>query len=80
MDIWLIVLVIFVVSLITVVALGLRNARRSPSVDDPPAVEPDYVAERETSRQGAMSEEDRAWQAASQEKDRTNREGTPPPP
>jgi hypothetical protein len=78
-NIWWIVLAIFVLAVIAVVSVVLRNARQGPSVNaQPPASDRDFVQEREASRLGGMSEEDRAWQAASLEKDRTTREGTPP--
>ena len=51
--------------------------------DDRPAdapVDRDYVQEREDRRQGQMSDEDRAWGAASQQRDRDNRERNQPPP
>ena len=45
--------------------------------DAPPAGEPaprDFAQDREDSRQGRLSEEDRAWQKASLERDRDRRE------
>ena len=81
MDIWWIVLVLFILATIVVVYVVLRNARQGPGVgQQPPTTERDFVEDRETSRLGNMSEEDQAWQTASLEKDRANREQKPPTP
>jgi hypothetical protein len=68
MDVWWIVLV------------GVLRSVRARSGDAGPtqAADQDFVEERESSRLGAMSEEDRAWQAASLEKNRANRDESPP--
>jgi hypothetical protein len=53
--------------------------RRRP---DTPAAAPtplDHAQERENRRQGGMSDEDRAWEAASQDRDRQRREQTQAP-
>ena len=50
--------------------------------DDQPAdaAHRDHAQEREDRRVGQMSEEDRAWEAASQQRDRESRERNQPPP
>ena len=51
--------------------------------DAPPAGAPaprDFAQDREDSRQGRLSEEDRAWQEASLERDRVRRERDQSPP
>ncbi|MDP8974304.1 MAG: hypothetical protein M3N45_14335 [Actinomycetota bacterium] len=56
--------------------------RRRPN-DDQPADAPvhrDYVQEREEARLADMSEEDRAWGAASQQRERDTREHEQRPP
>jgi hypothetical protein len=45
-----------------------------------PAAPRDYTQEREDHRQAQMSDEDRAWGAASQQRDRENRERDQTPP
>ena len=60
----------------------LDRLRRRPD-DDRPAAAPadrDYAQEREERRLAQMSEEDRAWGAASQQRDRDTRERDQPPP
>lgn len=57
----------------------LRRRRQ----DDRPAETPthrDYEQEREDHRSGQLSEEDRAWGEASQQRDREKRERDQPPP
>jgi hypothetical protein len=49
-----------------------------PDVDESPAVQGDYAQDREAARLSDMSAEDQAWQAASLEKERANREQKPP--
>ena len=79
MNIWWIVLAIFVLAAISVLVVVMRSSRQGPEVNaQPPAPDRDYVQDRDASRLGGMSEEDRAWQAASLEKERATREGTPP--
>ena len=59
------------------------NRLRRPRRDDQPADAPasrDYAQEREDRHLAQMSEEDRAWEAASQQRDRDNRERNQPPP
>jgi len=57
--------------------LQRRPAARPPS--DPPA-ERDYTQDREDRRVGRLSDEDRAWELASQQRGRDARaEKTPPP-
>ena len=78
-DIWWIVLAIAVLAVITIVSVVLRNARRERGDHaQDPVPDRDFVQERETVRQRGMSDDDQAWQAASLEKDRATREGTPP--
>jgi hypothetical protein len=81
MEGWWIVLGILVLAVIGIFYVLLHRSGRGPR---PPDAEPtanrDFVQERETARLGDMSEEDRAWQAASLEKDRTRRDGPQPPP
>lgn len=77
MNIWWIVLVLFILATIAVVYPLLRRARQQPILEDT-APDRDFGEERETSRMGNLSAEDQAWQAASQEKERANREQTPP--
>ena len=50
--------------------------------DDQPADAParDYAQERDDRRQAGMSDEDKAWAAASQQRDRESRERDQPPP
>jgi membrane protein implicated in regulation of membrane protease activity len=76
-DIWWIVLVVFILAAVAVLFAMLRGFKQPPSLDDTSSAR-DFVAERETSRIGDMSVEDQAWQAASLAKDRANRERTPP--
>ena len=79
MDIWWIVGILFVLAAIVVVSVVLRNSRQGASVEQQTSTtERDFVEERETSRLGNMSEEDQAWQRASLDKDRANRDEPPP--
>lgn len=79
MEIWWIVLALFVLAAIVVLAVVWRNARQGSSENAPTsAPDRDFAADREASRLSGMSAEDRDWQAASLEKDRANRERTPP--
>jgi biopolymer transport protein ExbB/TolQ len=79
-DFWWIVMTIIVLAVIgTVYVVMRRNSRAAQANEGAPAANRDFVGERETSRLGDMSEEDRAWQAASLEQDRANREQHPPP-
>jgi cbb3-type cytochrome oxidase subunit 3 len=81
MEWWWIVLAALVLAVIGIVYFVQRRARRMERRDAGPAIaKRDFVAERETSRMGNLSEEDQAWQAASQAKDRTTREQQPPAP
>ena len=57
----------------------LRRPRPDDRSADAP-VDRDYAQEREDRRQAQLSEEDRAWGAASQQRDRENRERGQPPP
>ncbi len=79
MNIWWIVLVLFILATIAVVYPLLRRAKQQPILED---TSPDrnFGEERETSRVGNLSAEDQAWQAASLEKDRASREQQPPVP
>jgi len=59
----------------------MDQIRRRPA--EPPADAPahrDYAQEREDRRDAQMSDEDRAWGEASQQRDRENRERSQPPP
>ena len=61
----------------------LVDRLRPRRADDRPAEAPaprDYAQERDDRRQAQMSEEDRAWGAASQQRDREKRERDQPPP
>jgi hypothetical protein len=79
MDIWWIVLILFVLATITVLTVVRRNSRKAPGpAEETPAHQRDFVEERETSRLTGMDEEDRAWQTASLEKDREQRAGDSP--
>jgi hypothetical protein len=81
MDARWIILAVIVLAVLGIVYVVLRRSRRTVPLDaGSPAASRDFSGERETSRLGGMSEEDRAWQAASLEKDRTNREQKPPTP
>jgi hypothetical protein len=82
MDTWWIVLAVLIVAVIGVLYGVLRSrGNRMDQRDAAPATtERDFVAERETSRMGNLSAEDQAWQSASLEKDRANRERKPPAP
>jgi hypothetical protein len=79
MSTWLIILIVVVV-----VAAGLYFYRSRRDLREDVAVGADstrdYVQEREDSRTSKMSDEDRAWQAASLEKNREIQEGKTPPP
>ena len=55
----------------------LRRRQGGPPADSP--ANRDYVQEREDRRLGQMSEEDRAWGAASQQRDRERQERDQPP-
>jgi membrane protein implicated in regulation of membrane protease activity len=76
-DIWWIVLALFILATIVVLYAVLRGRKQHPTLDDTSSAR-DFVAERETSRMGNLSAEDQDWQAASLEKDRASRERTPP--
>ena len=54
--------------------------RAAPRADAPRSE--DYAGDRETERVGRMSDEDRAWEAASRQRDRDNqaRDGAAGPP
>jgi hypothetical protein len=61
----------------------LMDLVRRPRTDDRPAdatADRDYAQEREDRRDAQMSDEDKAWAAASQQRDRENRERNQPPP
>ena len=61
----------------------LIDRLRRRGTDDRPAAEPaarDYAREREDSRQARLSDEDRAWQEASLQRDRERRERDPSSP
>ena len=61
----------------------LVDRLRPRRTDDQPADAPaprDYAQEREDRHLAQMSEEDRAWGAASQQRDREIRERNQPPP
>jgi LPXTG-motif cell wall-anchored protein len=79
MSNWWIILVIVVL-----VAAGLfyfRSRReRHEDVVAGAASTRDYAQEREDSRVGQMSEEDRTWEAASLQKNRDTQGQNPPPP
>lgn len=72
MNLWLPIVVVVVVALV-LVALRSRRSGGSPLVvvDRPGA---DYTREREDTRVGTMSAEDREWEAASLRRDATRRE------
>ncbi len=78
-DIWWIVLVLFILAAIAVLYAVRRSPKQQPSLEETSPAR-DLIEERETSRMGDMSTEDQAWQAASLEKDRANRERNPPAP
>ena len=79
MSNWWIILLIVVL-----VAAGLFYVRsrreRHEDVIVGAASTRDYVQEREASRAGQMSEEDRTWQEASLQKNRDAQDQNPPPP
>lgn len=77
MNIWWIVLVLFILAAIAVLVPLLRRSKPQPTLEDA-SPDRDFGADRETSRMGNLSAEDQAWQAASQAKDRASREQTPP--
>ena len=61
----------------------LMDRLRPRRTDDRPAdasAPRDYAQEREDHRLGQMSEEDRAWGAASQQRNREKQEQNQPPP
>ncbi len=61
----------------------LMDRLRRRGTDDRPAAAPaarDYAQEREDSRQTGLSDEDRAWEEASAQRDRDRREQDQPPP
>ena len=55
----------------------LRRRNDAPAEASAPR---DYTQEREDRRLGQMSEEDRAWQAASQQRNRETQDRDQPPP
>ena len=61
----------------------MDRLRRRGTGDDRPTGEPaprDFAQDREDSRQGRLSEEDRAWQEASLQRDQERRERDQSPP
>ncbi len=54
-----------------------RRPGRTNANDDASPVGADFAQDREDNRLGRMSEEDRAWERASLQKERDSREGTP---
>ncbi len=81
MSSWVIVLIIVLLAVAAVVYARSRR-ERSASRDGltAPLSDRNYAQERETSRVGQMSEEDRAWEASSLQKNRDAQEKAPPPP
>jgi membrane protein implicated in regulation of membrane protease activity len=70
-DWWFYVLLIAILAALGILYLRLRS-RREPSqttggADSGPR---DFTSERETTRVGQLSDEDRAWEASSLQKDR----------
>jgi hypothetical protein len=79
MDAWWFLAAIVPIAVIGVLCVVLRSrGSRQDRTEGRDAAstttERDFVSERETSRLGNMSAEDRAWQSASLEKERVNRE------
>jgi hypothetical protein len=61
----------------------LTNLLRRPRVEDTPATlatPRDYAQERADRRSAQLSDEDKAWSDASQQRDRENRERDQAPP
>ncbi len=54
-----------------------RRTQRASTNGDAPQVSADFAQDREDNRLGHMSEEDRAWEQASLQKERETREKTP---
>ncbi len=79
MSNWLIVLIIVVLAAAAVVYLRSRRQRHEDVVVGA-ASDRDYEQEREDSRVTQMSTEDRAWEAASLQKNREAQEQKPPLP
>ena len=74
---WIILLVLVIVAVAAFILMRGRNAGVSGgAVDDPSR---NYRGERETDRLGGMSDEDRAWESASLERNRQRDELKQPP-
>lgn len=76
---WFILLAVIAVAAVLVV-LRMRGGRVTPAAPNDPAR--DYTGERETGRLADMSDEDRAWEAASLQRNRESeaRDQDPPAP
>ena len=82
MSNWWIILIIVVLVAAGLFYVRSRRAGSEQFKTGPPISPPDrnYSQEREDSRVGQMSEEDRTWQEASLQKNRDAQEQKPPPP
>lgn len=60
--------------------VGLLRRRTAPGPPSDPPAERDYTQDREDRRVGRLSDEDRAWELASQQRGRDARVEKPPPP
>ena len=74
---WIILTALVIVAMAAFVVMRRRSGGMTVSgVDDPTR---NYQGERETNRLGGMSDEDRAWETASLERNRQREEQEPPP-
>jgi hypothetical protein len=66
---------IVAIAIVVAVYVGLRIRRSPTTLVDADATTHDYRADRETGRLAGMSDEDRAWESASLERNRVTEEG-----
>lgn len=78
---WYALIIVALVVIVLVVVLMRRTTARRRGVMDQPTNRPrDFPQERQTARHAQMSEEDRAWEAASRQRadDDASRRDKPP--
>jgi hypothetical protein len=73
---WILILAVIVIVVVVAYAMRSRSATDAGTEADTSAR--DYRGERESSRLSDMSDEDRAWEAASLERSRTTQQADPP--
>lgn len=79
MDWWWYMLILGVV--LAVIGIVFMRSRTTDGTADTTVDAPrNYTTERETARTGGLSEEDRTWEAASQERNRQKHERDSSPP